>query len=109
MPAVQARLPLPMPLQARARRVRRPFHPSQGEGPYRLPNAVRDRLAVALAPYRNREAAYALAVFLARFWSVPGRIVEAFHIDRRALAEHGELVKLRSSHDRPGRLHEQIG
>ncbi len=30
-------------------------------------------------------------MILARFWSDPGRIVEAFHIDRRALADHGEL------------------
>jgi hypothetical protein len=52
---------------------------------------MQDRLKAALAPFRNREAAYALAVFLARFWSAPGRIVETFHIDRRALAEHGEL------------------
>jgi hypothetical protein len=44
-----------------------------------------------LAPYRNREAAYALAVFLARFWSTPSRITDAFPIDRRALVEHGEL------------------
>ncbi len=48
---------------------------------------MQDRLIVSLAPFRNREAAYALAVFLARFWSSPGRIVEAFTIDRRALSE----------------------
>jgi hypothetical protein len=48
---------------------------------------VQDRLASSLAPFRNREAAYALAVFLARFWSAPGRIVETFTIDRRALSE----------------------
>jgi biotin operon repressor len=56
-----------------------------------LPRDVQDRLATALAPFRNREAAFTLAVFLARFWSSPGRISEAFHIDRRALAEHGDL------------------
>jgi hypothetical protein len=44
-----------------------------------------------LAPYRNRDSAYALAVFLARFWSTPSRIADAFPVDRRALAEHGEL------------------
>lgn len=92
MLAVQPRLPLIVPIQARARRVRRPFHPARGEGPYRLPQAVRDRLAAALAPFRNRDAAFVLATFLARFWSAPGRLVEAFHIDRRALAEHGELA-----------------
>jgi hypothetical protein len=30
-------------------------------------------------------------VFLARFWSSPGKILEAFPIDRRALADHPEL------------------
>jgi hypothetical protein len=52
---------------------------------------VQDHLEAALAPFRNRESAFTLAQFLARFWSAPGRLVEAFHIDRRALAEHGEL------------------
>jgi hypothetical protein len=91
MHAVQPRLPLVLPLRQGARRVRRPFHPS-GEGrPYRLPNEVRDRLTAALAPYRNREAAYNLAVFIARYHSAPGRIVESFPLDRRALTEHPEL------------------
>jgi hypothetical protein len=87
----QARLPLAVPLRARVRSMRRPFHPSQGEGPYRLPRDVRDRLTAALAPYRNREAAFALATFLGRFWSTPSRIVDAFPIDRRELADHPEL------------------
>jgi hypothetical protein len=52
---------------------------------------VRDRLVVALAPYRNRDAAFALALFLARFWSMPGRVALPFPIDRRALAGHREL------------------
>jgi hypothetical protein len=89
--AVQPRLPLGLPVQAKARRCRRPFHPSQGEGTYRLPREVRDRLAAALAPFRNREAAFSLAVFLGRFWSTPSRIIDAFPIDRRALADHPEL------------------
>jgi hypothetical protein len=58
---------------------------------YALPRDVQERLTVALRRFRNREAAHTLAVFLARFWSAPGRLVQAFHIDRRALAEHGEL------------------
>lgn len=91
MLVTQVRLPFAVPVRARVRSIRRPFHPSQGEGPYRLPRDVRDRLASALAPYRNRDSAFALAVFLARFWSTPARIVDAFPIDRRALAEHGEL------------------
>ncbi|GEO18081.1 hypothetical protein [Microvirga aerophila] len=91
MLAVQSRLPLGMPFRPRTRNVRRPFTPSFTGQPYRLPHDVRDRLAASLVPFRNREAAFALAVFLARFWSVPGRVVDSFHIDRRALADHGEL------------------
>jgi hypothetical protein len=58
---------------------------------YSLPRDVQERLDTALGRFRNREAAHTLAVFLARFWSSPGRLVQAFHIDRRALAEHAEL------------------
>jgi hypothetical protein len=90
--SVQPRLPFILPQRARMRRTRRPFTPSQeGRGPYRLPHDVRDRLASALAPFRNRDAAWELAVFLARYWSMPGRIVGSFAIDRRALSEHPEL------------------
>jgi hypothetical protein len=56
-----------------------------------LPHDIRDRLTADLAPYRNREAAFTLATFIARFWSVPGRVVGTFPIDRRALADHPEL------------------
>jgi len=91
MLAVQPRLPLIVPVQARARRVRRPFHPTQGEGPYRLPRDVRDRLVPALAGFRNRDAAFALATFIARFWSVPGRVIGSFPIDRRELADRPDL------------------
>ncbi len=59
--------------------------------PYRLPHDVRDRLTAALAPFRNREAAFTLATFLARFWSVSGRVAGSFPIDRRALAAHEGL------------------
>jgi hypothetical protein len=52
---------------------------------------VRDRLVAALAPFRNREAAFALAVFLAQFWSMPAQVALSFPIDRRALAGHREL------------------
>jgi hypothetical protein len=88
MLAVQHRLPL---VSVRTRYARRPFHPSQDQGAYRLPHAVRDRLASLLAPFRNRDAAFALAVFLARFWSTPGRVAGSFPIDRRALADHAGL------------------
>jgi hypothetical protein len=88
MLAVQHRLPL---VPVRTRHARHPFHPSQDRGAYRLPHDVRDRLAAALVPYRNRDAAFALAVFLARFWSVPGRVAGSFPIDRRELAERSDL------------------
>jgi len=89
--AVQPPLPLPRPRPVRLRSLRRPFTPSPALGPYRLPNEVRDRLTVALAPRRNRDAAFALAVFIARFWSAPGRIVSSFPIDRCALADRPDL------------------
>lgn len=87
MPADQIPLPLQRPVWARVRSVRRPFAPSPVPGPYRLPHDVRDRLAVSLAPFRNREAAFALAVFIARFWSGPNCIERPFSLDRRALKD----------------------
>src|SRR5215213_11975354 len=91
MPAAQPMLPLPRALPPRARRNRRPFQTGTASQTYRLPHEVRDRLIAALAPYRNREAAYRLAVFLGRFWSMPGRVALPFPIDRRALADHQDL------------------
>jgi hypothetical protein len=63
---------------------------------------VRDLLVPALASFRNREAAFALAVFIARFWSIsekhrsstssrPGHIPGTFALDRRKLVEHPDL------------------
>jgi hypothetical protein len=92
MHAVQPRLPLTRLFRPRVRSVHRSFTPSQeGRGPYRLPYEVRDRLTAAMAPYRNREAAFALATFLGRFWSSPGRITDVFPIDRRELAGREDL------------------
>ena len=91
MIAVQHLFSFARPLAARVRSVRRPFRPSAGEGTYRLPHDVRDRLTAALAPFRNREAAFALATFLARYHSHPGRLLEGFMIDRRALADRDGL------------------
>src|SRR4051812_28452408 len=84
-------LPFPRPAPRRSRGVCRPFTPSSCAGPYRLPHDVRDRLTVALAPFRHRDAAFALAVFLGRFWSTPNRLLTAFPIDRRELANHAAL------------------
>ncbi|MGV2348212.1 MAG UNVERIFIED_CONTAM: hypothetical protein MIO30_31065 [Methylobacterium ajmalii] len=58
---------------------------------YRLPRAVADRLDAALQGRKNAPACLALAHFLARFWSSPRRLLCAFPIDRRALAEHEAL------------------
>lgn len=58
---------------------------------YRLPRAVADRLDAALQRRKNAPACLALAHFLARFWSSPRRLLCAFPIDRRALAEHEAL------------------
>jgi hypothetical protein len=94
MLAVQERLPLSRALPARARRNRQPFHGGHQHGdasPYRLPHEIRDRLIGALQPFRNRESALSLAVFLGRYWSMPGRVALPFPIDRRALTGHRDL------------------
>src|SRR3954462_12979013 len=84
-------LPFPRPAPRRSRSNRRAFTPASSAGPYRLPRDVRDRLTAALAPFRNRDAAFALATFLGRFWSAPNRLLTAFPIDRRELANHAAL------------------
>src|SRR5205085_648936 len=84
-------LPFPHPAPRRSRSSRRPFTPSPCDGPYRLPRDVRDRLVASLVPFRNRDAAFALATFLGRFWSTPNRLLTAFPIDRRELANHAAL------------------
>lgn len=60
-------------------------------GPYRLPAGVRDRLLAALAGRKNRDAAFALAAWLARFWSSPRRLLCAIPVDRRAIADRDDL------------------
>jgi len=60
----------------------RPLHPCA----YHLPHDVRDRLAAALKPLRNRDACMALATFIGRFWTAPRRLGLPFMLDRRALA-----------------------
>jgi hypothetical protein len=65
---------------------------------------VRDRLVSALAPFRNREAAFALATFLARYRSHPDRLLQAFAIDRRALVGHADLDPGRTAQLYPLRI-----
>ena len=87
----QSLLPFrPTPV-VRLRNVRRPFHSTPQAGPYRLPPAILERLSAALAPYKNRDAALILAVFIGRFWSAPTRLGLPFPCDRRALADHDIL------------------
>lgn len=97
--------------QVRLRSVRRPFTPATGaSGAYTLPKGLQDRLTALLAPFRNRDAAFALAVFLARFWSSPARITMAFPVDRRALAERALSLELTEAQVRGGvRTLERIG
>lgn len=76
---------------------------------YTLPRVVQERLTTALRRFRNREAAHTLAVFLARYWSAPGRIVQAFHIDRRALAAHADLGLTEKQVRGATRVLEEIG
>jgi hypothetical protein len=72
--------------------VRRPFGPAQHPAAaYKLPHDIANRLASALVPFKNRDSAFELALFLSRFHSGPKRISEAFFIDRRALAAHTGL------------------
>ena len=92
MVAVQHQLAFARPLSGRVRSVRRPFRPARGEGAYRLPHDVRDRLSAALAPFRNRDAAFALAAFLARFHSNPDWLLGGFMVDRRELADRPDLA-----------------
>lgn len=92
MIVVQHQLAFARPLSSRVRSVRRPFRPSRGEGAYRLPHDVRDQLSAALAPFRNRDAAFALARFLARFHSNPDRLLGGFMVDRRELADRPDLA-----------------
>src|SRR5829696_7730287 len=90
VPIVQHQHVLVLP-RPRLRSCRRPLHASPASGRYSLPRPVLDRLQAALAPARNREAALVLAVFLARYWTSPARLGQAFQIDRRALVDHRDL------------------
>jgi hypothetical protein len=90
LPSLPA-LPLGRSHRPILRHRRQSFHPTVDAGPYRLPKAVHDRLTASLAPFRNAETSYALAVFLGRYWSSETRLENAFPIDRRALSNHKDL------------------
>ena len=70
---------------------RRLWLPTNWNGNYRFPRLIADLLNTQLAAYRNRDAAYKLAVFLARFHAAPNTIGRAFVIDRRKLDHHEKL------------------
>lgn len=82
---------LPRRFRPSQRRRRDPFSPGAPVGPYRLPSGVSEALGRLLAPFRNREATFALAVFLARHWSSRDRLGREFPICRRSLADHPKL------------------
>ncbi|WP_129222169.1 hypothetical protein [Lichenibacterium ramalinae] len=84
-------LALPRPMPPIPSRSVRPFVPSADVGPYRLPTVVQDTVSAALSGRKNAEAAFLLALFLARYWSSPGRLGRPFIVDRRALANHRHL------------------
>src|SRR4051812_22158781 len=58
---------------------------------YALPRRLADQLDGALSGCRYKADAMALATFLGRFWSLPTKLGEAFHVDRRALANRPDL------------------
>jgi hypothetical protein len=58
---------------------------------YAMPRGALDLLEPALRGRRNAPACLLLATFIARFWSMPHRIILAFCLDRRELAAHPEL------------------
>jgi hypothetical protein len=58
---------------------------------YRLPRTASDRIDAATRGRRNADAVVALAVFLGRYHSAPGRLGRPFAVDRIALADHPEL------------------
>jgi len=84
---------VPDSLPPARRRSRRPFHPSRHVDPvYRLPPAVADRLAAALQGRRTAERAFRLANYLARHWSPPAALLEAFTVAARRFDGTGGLV-----------------
>src|SRR3954470_14672585 len=109
----QPSLPLTLPRRRvgrpRLRGLSSPFLPAEGGSPYRLPREASERLAMALTPARNREAAFTLARFLARFWSTPSRLLVAFPIDRRALANRPDLGLTEAQVRGGGRALENVG
>jgi hypothetical protein len=58
---------------------------------YVLPRRLADRLGGALSGCRHAAEAMALATFLGRYWSVPTKLGDAFHVDRRKLADRPDL------------------
>lgn len=87
-----AAAPAPLPCAPRTPPTRRrlPWAPTAA-GRYRLPREIEGRLVVALAPLKNRDACFALASFLGRYHSAPGRLERPLVVCRQALADHPDL------------------
>ncbi|WP_106335912.1 hypothetical protein [Alsobacter soli] len=65
--------------------------PSSYSGGYRLPGLISERIRIMLASFKNKEAAFKLFVFLARFHTGWRSGMRRMTIDRRKLAGHPAL------------------
>lgn len=72
-------------------RLRRLWTPESWSGNYRAPRVIVERLQQAISHFRNRDAVFKLAIFLARYHSGPKTIGRQFVIDRRRLDGHPNL------------------
>lgn len=92
-------------LSTAKRRCRRPFRGSRhAGGTYRLPRPIADDLEGRLQGFRNAAAAWSLANHLARYWSTPARLAEAFTVARRGADNTGGLAEVAELGMTPGAI-----